>query len=218
MATAERVEPTRVAANQDIDLNELISLIDSGDERALASFYEATSGLLFGFLLLMLGDTASAERILQEVYSEVGEHPRRFNRTPETILAWLITITHRRALEHLCASIEDRRFLVSVGLANPSGPGRAGSASISRSAHRRLIAATLNSISPTEQRIIELTYFSRLTPAAIAAQIGRSDSAVKSGLDDAVSRLYGLFQNQGSIVGGEVAAGDFLGGIKIARA
>ena len=216
MASAERVQPVRDAANQHLDLNELILLIDSGEERALASFYEATSGLIFGLLLLMLSETTSAERILVEVYSEVGEHPDRFDRTTESLLAWLITITHRRALEHLCASIEDRRFLVSVGLANPGGPGRTGSASISRSAHRRLVAATLNSISPIEQRILELTYFSRLTPAAIAVRIGRLESAVKTGLDNAVSRLYGLFQ--GSVVGGEVASGDFARGITIARA
>ena len=218
MARGERAGPATDAANQHIDLNELILLIDSGDKRAFAAFYQATSGLLFGLLLLMLGDTASAERVLREVYSEVSDHPGRFDPTQETLLAWLITITHRRALEQLCASIEDRRFLVEVGLANPPGSGRTGSASIGRSAHRRLVAATLNSISPSEQRILELAYFSRLTPAAIAVRIGRPSSAVQRGLDYAISRLYGLFQKQGSVLSGEVGAGESIRVIKIARA
>ena len=219
MALAQRFDSGPSARGRDIpDVAQLVPLIVQGDEIAFARFYEATSGLLFGLLLLMLGDTASAERVLREVYSEVSEHPGRFDRAHETLLAWLITITHRRALEQLCASIEDRRFLVSVGLANAAAPGRANSASISRSAHRRLVAATLNSISPNEQRIIELAYFSRLTPTAIAARMGRPDSAVRSGLDYAVSRLYGLFQNQGSVVGGNVVAGELKRRTKKARA
>ena len=47
--------------------------ITARDESAFTLFYEATSGLLFGLLLLTLSDTATAEEILAEVYDEMRE-------------------------------------------------------------------------------------------------------------------------------------------------
>ena len=116
----------------DFDPQGLVPSIAAGSECAAARFSEATSGLLFGLLLLILGDTTVAEEVLLEVYAEVTQHAALFDRNDESLLTWLVTITHRCALEHLCSSSEDRQFVVSVGLASPPGAGRArrfGSAS-----------------------------------------------------------------------------------------
>ena len=45
-----------------LDLEWLVPSIAAGDEPAVARFYDATSGLLFGLLLLILGDTMTAEK------------------------------------------------------------------------------------------------------------------------------------------------------------
>jgi RNA polymerase sigma-70 factor (ECF subfamily) len=171
-----------------------------GDEAA-ARFYEATSGLLFGLLLLILGDTATAEKVLSEVYSEVRQHAARFDRNQESLLTWLVTIAHRRALEHLCSSNEDQQFLVSVGLANPPGHGPVRPFCISKSAHRRLVGATLNALSPAELKMIELAYFSRMTPRAIAMKLRQSPDSVNAGLQYGISQLYNLFKSQGLLSG-----------------
>lgn len=180
-----------------LDLEALIPSIAAGDERAVARFYEATSGLLFGLLLLILGDTATAEQVLLEVYAEVRQHAARFDKTHESLLIWLITIAHRRALERLCSSSGDRQFLVSVGLAGVEGSGRSRRFGISKSAHRRLVGATLDALSPAEGKMIELAYFSRMTPRAIAMKLRQPHDTVKTGLQYGVSQLYNLFKNQG---------------------
>ena len=46
-----------------LDLEGLIASVAGGHEPAVAHFYDATSGLLFGLLLLILGDTATAEQV-----------------------------------------------------------------------------------------------------------------------------------------------------------
>ena len=143
-----------------LDPEWLVPSIAAGDEPAVARFYDATSGLLFGLLLLILGDTTTAEEVLLEVYAEVRQHAVLFDRKDENLLKWLITIAHRRALEHLCSSSADRQFAVSVGLASPPSTGQALRFGISKSAHRRLVGATLDALSPSEQKMIELAYFS----------------------------------------------------------
>ena len=181
----------------DLDPEWLVPSIAAGNEPAAARFYDATSGLLFGLLLLILGDTTMAEEVLLEVYAEVREHAALFNRNDENLLTWLVTIAHRRALEHLCSSSEDRQFVVSVGLASLPGTGRARSFGISKSAHRKLVGATLDALSPAEQRMIELTYFSRMSPRAIAMKLRQSPDSVRSGLQYGISQLYKLFKNPG---------------------
>jgi RNA polymerase sigma-70 factor, ECF subfamily len=176
-----------------LDLEDLVPWIAAGNEPAVARLHEATSGLLFGLLLLILGDTAKAEEVLMEVYAEVRQHARRFDRNHESLLTWLITIAHRRALEHLCSNSGDQQFAVSVGL----GAGHANRFGISKSSHRRLVAATLATLSPTERKMIELAYFSRMTPRAISARLGQSPEAVKTGLKFGIAQLYNLFKNQG---------------------
>ncbi|MEP6569629.1 MAG: hypothetical protein ABJC10_07640 [Acidobacteriota bacterium] len=179
---------------------ELISSVAAGEEAAAARLYDATSGLLFGLLLLILNETTTAEVVLLEVYAEVRQHAASFDNNREGLLTWLITIAHRRALEHLCSSSRDQQFAISVGLARPQNPRQARRFTISKSAHRRLIDATLDNLSPTERKIIELAYFSRMTPRSIAMALREPTDTIKACLQHGTSQLYNLFKKQGFLV------------------
>jgi len=48
--------------------------------------------------------------------------------------------------------------------------------------------------------MIELAYFSRLTPPAIGQKLRQSPENVKAGLQRGISQLYNLFKNQGFLV------------------
>ncbi|MEP6818088.1 MAG: sigma-70 family RNA polymerase sigma factor [bacterium] len=174
----------------------LVPSIAAGEGPAVARFYDATSGLLFGLLLLILNDTTTAEAVLAEVYAEVRQHAASFDKNHESLLAWLVTIAHRRALERLCSKSRDQQFAISVGLARPQG-SRQGRFAISKSAHRRLVGATLDDLSPSEKEMIELAYFSRMTPRSIAMKLRLSPESIKFGLEHGISQLYKLFKNQG---------------------
>lgn len=186
----------------------LVSSIAAGEEPAVARFYDATSGLLFGLLLLILNDTTTAEEVLLEVYAEVRQHAAGFDKNREGLLTWLITIAHRRVLEHLCSSSRDQQFAVSVGLARPQGSGQVRRFAISRSAHRRLVGATLDDLSAAERKMIELAYFSRMPPGTIAMKLRESPETIKVGLQHGISQLYKLFKSQGFLVETQVSADD----------
>ena len=178
-----------------LDLECLVPLIAAGDDSAFARFYDATSGLIFGLLLLSLGDTTMADKVLLEVYAEVREHATRFNKNEDNLLIWLVTIAHRRALENLCSSSEDQQFASLVGLAGSSASGRARSFSISKSAHRKLVASTLDVLPTLERKMVELAFFSRMTPRSIAMQLRQPPDKVRASLQNGISHLYNLFKN-----------------------
>jgi RNA polymerase sigma-70 factor (ECF subfamily) len=182
---------------RNLNLEGMLSSIAAGDEAAVAPFYEATSGLLFGLLLLILGEMSTAEQVLSEVYAEVKQRANHFDQNQETLLSWLITIAHRQALERLCSSSADQQFLISVGLAVPLHAGRLRRFGISRGPHRRLICATLNALSPLEQKMIEMAYFSRMAPLEVGMRLRQSPETVKTGLQSGISQLYNLFKCRG---------------------
>ena len=90
---------------------------------------------------------------------------------------------------------------MSVGLASPLGTGQARRFGISKSVHRRLVGATLDALSPAERKMIELAYFSRMTPHGIAMKLRQSPDSVKTGLQSGISQLYKLFKNPGFLSG-----------------
>ena len=141
------------------------------------------------------------------MYDEVRHHAAGFEKNSDSLLTWLITITHRRALEQLCSSKEDQQFLISVGLATALRSGPVDRVEIRKSAHRRLVGATLRSLSPLERKIVEMAYFSGMTPLAIAAKLGLSQEVVKTGLQCGILGLYNLFRNYGSLSEGRIEPG-----------
>ena len=195
-ALAQRASPRiEEAGLRGLDPEGLVPWIAAGYEPAIRRFYDATSGLVFGLLLLILGDTEKADEVLVEVYVEVKDRAARFDKNHDSLLTWLITIAHRHALEHLFLSTGDQQFAVSIGLASPPGRSRARRFGISRPAHRRLVDAALSGLSPAERKMIELTYFSQMSSRAIANKLQESQDAVRTGLQHGILQLYHLFKN-----------------------
>ncbi len=70
---------------QEPDLPVLIERVAGGDRRAFAALYDATSPLVFGLVQRILGDAATAEEVLVDVYTQIwreavdytDEHGRR---------------------------------------------------------------------------------------------------------------------------------------------
>ena len=177
------------------DLVELIQLVAEGDESAFAPFYDATSGLLFGLLLLTLGDTATAEEALADVYSEVREQAVQFDKRHEWLATWLITIAHRHALEQLLLSNSVQQPPVSVGLAAQNTLTAVNKIGMSKSEHQRLVCSSLDSLSPVQRKMIELAYFSGMRPREIAMNLEQPVEMVKSGLQHGMLKLYRLFKS-----------------------
>ena len=180
-----RSQPSRGARAADV-----ILWIARGDEAAFRLFHEATSGLLFGLLLRILGHTQVAEAILSELYEEVRQKASLFGRQNERPLTWLILMAHRRATECLCQRLTRRTETVgkekSKTVSYPT---------INITEQRRLIRATMDSMPRLQQEMIEFTFFSRMTSREIATELGLTPKAVDDGLESAMLQLFHVFQS-----------------------
>lgn len=174
----------------------LLPRVARGDQAAYRLFCEATNGLIFGLLLRILGHTQIAEEVLAEVYEEVSRRAGLFSKQNERPLTWLILIAHRRAVERLCRQLTTNS--VALYKTRNKTKLRAVPASpINITEQRRLVRATLESISPLQQRMIEYAFFSGMSSFEIAKELGQSPVEVEDGIQCAVLQLFGLFESMG---------------------
>jgi RNA polymerase sigma-70 factor, ECF subfamily len=85
---------------------DLLQRVATGDRAAFRDIYATTSAKLFGVALRILGTRAEAEDALQEVYTRVWLHARRFDPARGAGMTWLIAIARNHAIDRLRARPE----------------------------------------------------------------------------------------------------------------
>ncbi|MFP5311602.1 MAG: sigma-70 family RNA polymerase sigma factor, partial [Actinomycetes bacterium] len=82
----------------------LLSGIARGDQRAFAEFYQLTSRRVFGMARRVLIDPELSEDTTQEVFLQVWQNAAKFDPQAGSPLSWLMTISHRRAVDKVRSS------------------------------------------------------------------------------------------------------------------
>ena len=79
----------------------LVSALRSGDQNAMARLYDKYSSIVYAVALRVLGDTAIAEDILQEVFMQLWRNPGVFDSSRGNLAGWLSVIARNRAIDRL---------------------------------------------------------------------------------------------------------------------
>ena len=85
-------------------LSVLLEGIGRGDQAAFAEFYQLTSRRVFGMARRVLIDPELSEDTTQEVFLQVWQNASKFDPKAGSPLSWLMTISHRRAVDKVRSS------------------------------------------------------------------------------------------------------------------
>jgi RNA polymerase sigma-70 factor, ECF subfamily len=166
---------------RDQDWAALIGRMAEGDQAAMGSFYDATSRLIFGLVLRILGDRPTAEEVLIDVYTQVWRQAGAYDGGRGTPLAWLTTIARSRALDRLRAGWQEQQRRQPIEELQDA-PDQAASPEDDAvtTEHQRLVRAALAALSPEQRQVIELAYYSGLSHSEIAAHLNQPLGTVKT--------------------------------------
>jgi RNA polymerase sigma-70 factor (ECF subfamily) len=168
--------------NQELQL--LFQRIAEQDESALAALYERTSKLVFGLLLRMLKDTATAQEVLVNAYTQLLRRGALYDYKRSTALACSC------AMEKLLsesASQEPVELPEPLNLASSQVANYDEYAPIS--VPRKLVWSILDKLSTKQRQVVELAYFSCLSQSEIAEQLGQPVELVKMHLHAGMLKL-----------------------------
>ena len=85
----------------DSPLIDAMQRLKSGDRKALAEVYQATSAKLFGICLRILGDRSEAEDALQDVYVSLWNNAGKFDSARASPISWLAMFARNRSIDRM---------------------------------------------------------------------------------------------------------------------
>jgi RNA polymerase sigma factor (sigma-70 family) len=151
---------------------ELGQALRDGDEAALAAVYDRHLRGVYDFVARTVGDPFAAEDLTQMTFVRAWEGRQRL-RDPARLKAWLFTIAHNLALNHLTRgrkleSIDDR-FDLATPAAGPEAEMEAKDAA-------QLVWAAAASLEPRQYAVLDLSLRRDLPTPEIAEVLGVSSS------------------------------------------
>ena len=178
----------------------LVGRMARGDQRALASLYDATAGAVHALVGRIVKDDAMAEEVAGDVYLQAWHQAVRYDVARGSALAWLLAIARTRAIDRIRVGVAARATLEPVEKAAAVPCGRPGPEdTCSADERRRQVRAALDGL-PSEQReTVELSYFDGLSHGEIAARLRQPLGTVKTRIRLAMTKLRDALGPVGSL-------------------
>ncbi len=174
----------------ELDLQLLLQEVARGEECALGKVYDATSRLVFGLVMRILGDRTVAEEVLIDVYAQVWRQSATYERRRGTPLAWLATIARSRAIDRLRAVTVENNRHIPLEAVSDGGETIPDGDRMSVCADKRImVRQALDSLPPEQREVIELAYYSGMSHSEIAARLDQPLGTVKTRIRLAMLKL-----------------------------
>lgn len=167
----------------------LLSLVQSGDEQAVATLYDRYSRIVYSVALRVLSDAATAEDVLHEVFMQLWRTPGSFTAVEGSLGGRLAVLARNLSID----ALRRRRpidLIDAIALGPPSD--LASEAGRNRLAERA--RALLHQLPSGQRKALEMAFFDGLTHREIAEMTGQPVATVKSSLRSALLALREAFQ------------------------
>ena len=174
----------------------LAARLAAGDDDALAEAFDQLAPAVYGAAMRVLGESAAAQDIVQDVFVELWSRPDRYNPAAGTLRTYLTVVARYRALDaarsDLRRAARQRRHHDLMPHEPPTSPSdevtSAATASAVRDAVKRL---------PDDQRrVVEMAYFQGMTFREVAVAVGIPEGTAKSRIRRALANLENVLDRQ----------------------
>lgn len=171
------------------DLDALLRRVAGGDNAAFAAFYDQTKTRVYGLVTRVLRDAGYSEETTQEIYLEVWRTASAYDAAKGSALAWLMTLTHRRAVDRVRSEQSGTKRETHYATTNFETPADVvADSAITRDERRRVIRC-LEALTDAQRQCIEMAYYGGLTYAEVSQRLAANLSTIKSRMRDALRGL-----------------------------
>jgi RNA polymerase sigma-70 factor (ECF subfamily) len=173
--------PTFEAINEQIFTDaQLLALIGRGENWALSEIHARYARLFFSIALKTLNDPASAEEIVQQVFTQVWRHSKQYRLERGKFSAWVGTITRHQCSDEFRHHRGDPKIDPGDWESLDQFAGKADSA---RDIIERVwIRSALQQIPTQERIVIELAFWGGMSHQEIALHCHSPLGTVKTRL------------------------------------
>jgi RNA polymerase sigma-70 factor, ECF subfamily len=181
--------PAGTAADVNGRLGSLLGLIAQGDQAAFAEFYSLTSRRVFGMARRVLIDAELSEDTTQEVFLQVWQNAAKFDAAAGSPLAWLMTISHPRAVDKVRSSQSATDREAKYGASSQEIDHDSVSDEVGSRLEAEAVVRCLATLTETQQESVRLAYYGGLTYREVAERLNAAVPTIKSRIRDGLIRL-----------------------------
>lgn len=184
------VGPHDGAREEGGSLEELLGATSLGDEDAYAEVYERVADAVYGLIRRVLRDPAQSEEVAQEVLLDVWRLAGRFDPERGSARAWIMTMTHRRAVDRVRSEQAARDRADKVGQReDASAPFDEVAEEVETRLEHEQVRAALDVLTDLQREALDLAYYGGHTYREVAELLDAPLGTVKTRLRDGLIKL-----------------------------
>jgi RNA polymerase sigma-70 factor, ECF subfamily len=179
----------RVRADHPSSDGALMRAFASRDARAAEELYERFSSRVYGLGIVMLGNDAMAQDLVQDTFVKLWRSAERFDARRGKLETWVLLVARSLAIDALRRRVLDARSMEKVGVqretSSEAGPDEIAETEDLADRARRAMA----SLSDGQRAALELAYFGGKTSAEVAELEGIPLGTAKTRIRTALLKL-----------------------------
>lgn len=162
-----------------------------GQQDAFAELYDLTAARVYGVIRKVVKSGDVAAEVGQEVFVEVWQRCPRYSPDRGGVLAWMLTIAHRRAVDRVraAASSATREERYARSDPDPQPPDAVWEETRQHWEAGRVRSA-LGQLSAAQREALSLAYFEGLSQTQIADRLNVPVGTVKTRMRDGLTHLH----------------------------
>jgi RNA polymerase sigma-70 factor, ECF subfamily len=169
------------------DLDRLLLAAGRGDAEALGHLYDALGPAVFGLARRVIRDPARAEEVTQDVFVSVWRFATRFDPAKGSARTWVMTLTHRRAVDVVRSEEAATRREQTV--AAQERPYDSVQEQATDRVEAQRVRGCLGSLTELQREAVTLAYYGGYTYPEVSSLLQVNLSTVKTRMRDGLIRL-----------------------------
>jgi len=176
------------ASRDPVDLA-LLDRMRSGDEGALATFYDRWCDRVHSLALHLLRDARDAEDIVEETFWQAWRGASQFDAGRGSAGTWLLTICRSRALDRIRARRRRPEQTSLDDVPEMPAPGDDAADAVVAGETGRMVRAAMAELPAEQRQVVDLAYFGGLSQSEIAEKTGQPLGTIKTRVRLAMNKL-----------------------------
>ena len=172
-----------------VSLNDLLSQVAEGDQKAFGQLYDQCSGRVLGLVRRLLKDSAQSEEVTQEIFLEVWQNAKRYDPAKGSATTWILTMSHRRAVDRIRSSQSTRDRDTRIGLRDMETEYDSVSESVEIRVEHERVGQALLRLTELQRQAVTLAYYGGYSHSEVAEMLKVPIGTVKTRLRDGMIRL-----------------------------